>query len=434
MGQHRRWLRLVGWVIAALCVLWTAPAGAAKIAYTGWGSPSELESIEAEIAAFYEKYPEFEVEIENRFVPWEGYHEKLIVQAAAGALPDVMLISGSFFTNVEAYNVFLDLRPYFERDRLRYDYLPSGSVNFLTINRKLSALPAAGFRPGGAMMNFNQEMFDAAGLAYPAWDWTWDELLQNARRLTQDTNGDGQTDRYGVDFAKTTWEGVWEYLLRAYGGSVWKEDASASAINSPSARFAFTFLKDLDDRWRVSGSEFLQGDVGISAAWAGEASRRLDVAPFRAGVLPMPKGPNGRGLGAPSGRVHVYAIAKNTRYPDAAWRFVRFLVTEPEAALARHLNSVAGPGYLPAAEQWVKRFPPEKQNWLEIGLLDQREAPVRPEAPQNALLIPYDDFQRILTGWLQRFYSGQVPVDAALAGIERDANVRLAEVRQRESK
>lgn len=50
----------------------------------------------------------------------------------------------------------------------------------------------------------------------------------------------------------------------------------------------------------------------------------------------------------------------------------------------------------------------------------------------NAVLLSYDDFQRILTGWLQHFYRGEVPIDAALAGVERDVNVRLAEVRQRE--
>lgn len=180
--------------IGALFVLgatWVTPVQAAKITYAGWGSPAEIKSIANEIVAFLKKYPNLGIEIENQFVPWEGYHEKLVVQAAAGALPDIMLISGGFFVNIEAYNVFLDLRPYFKRDGLREDYLPKGTINFLTVNGKMAGLPAGGFRSGAAMVNYNKNLFERAGLEVPSWHWTWNDLLVYARRLTKDVNGSG---------------------------------------------------------------------------------------------------------------------------------------------------------------------------------------------------------------------------------------------------
>ena len=45
---------------------------------------------------------------------------------------------------------------------------------------------------------YNKELFDDAGLPYPEDDWTWDEFLATAQALTQDIDGDGATDQYGL--------------------------------------------------------------------------------------------------------------------------------------------------------------------------------------------------------------------------------------------
>lgn len=422
---------LPGFLILLTCLIcFPLTSTAATISYTGWGSASQIESIDAEIAAFQAKHGSLGIDIDSHFVPWDGYHEKLIVQAAAGALPDVMLISGAFFSNIEIYNVFLDLRPYFERDKLRYDYLPPGTDDFLTINGKLAGMPADGFRPRDAMVNLNLDFLSSAGLDQPSWDWTWEDLLQYAQRLTRDADGDGQNDQFGVDFGKTTWEGVWEYMLYGYGGSLWNDDYSACAINSPAAEYVFTFLRDLDSRWQVHGWTFPEGRVGISIAWANEAARRLDVVPFSAGLAPLPRGSVARSHRPASGEVHVYAISKATPHPEEAWRFVKFLFTEPEAVLARNLNSVAGPAYKPLMDPFARRLPDKQQDWLKISLLQLAETPAaRPLG--DSVLISYDDRQQIITTWLDRFYADQIPVTEALASIENQINVRLKEIRQR---
>ena len=45
---------------------------------------------------------------------------------------------------------------------------------------------------------YNQDLFTAAGVAYPPDSWAWDEFLAMARALTLDTDGDGQVDQYGL--------------------------------------------------------------------------------------------------------------------------------------------------------------------------------------------------------------------------------------------
>ncbi|MEJ7654632.1 MAG: extracellular solute-binding protein [Chloroflexia bacterium] len=45
---------------------------------------------------------------------------------------------------------------------------------------------------------YNKKLFDDAKIAYPAADWTWDQFLDTAKKLTKDVDGDGKTDQYGL--------------------------------------------------------------------------------------------------------------------------------------------------------------------------------------------------------------------------------------------
>ncbi len=173
----------------------------------------------------------------------------------------------------------------------------------------------------------------------------------------------------------------------------------------------------------------MAGQVAMSVAWSGQASRRLQTAAFRAGIAPMPKGPCGYGLAPPTGQVHVYAIARNTRYPDLAWRLVKFLVTEPEAVQARRLDAVASVAYRPLIPLWADKVPKALSEWWRVGMLYINNTPT-PRFTTKAL-PSYDDQQAVLREELTRFYQGQVPVNTALANIERRLNELLLEAQRR---
>ena len=48
------------------------------------------------------------------------------------------------------------------------------------------------------LSTYNVDLFTANDVSLPAAGWTWDEFIAAAEALTQDTDGDGQTDVYGV--------------------------------------------------------------------------------------------------------------------------------------------------------------------------------------------------------------------------------------------
>ncbi len=92
---------------------------------------------------------------------------------------------------------------------------------------------------------YNKDMFDAAGLAYPTANWTWEDLRTTAKQLTKDINGDGKIEQYGFTFDLWDMEPGWSEALWAYGGDIISADHTKTLIGSPEARQAWQLLYDM---------------------------------------------------------------------------------------------------------------------------------------------------------------------------------------------
>ena len=74
------------------------------------------------------------------------------------------------------------------------DYYPQPMEAF-TFDGELMCLPQ---NLSSLVVYYNRDLFDAAGLADPAMNWTWDDFLAAAQALTRDTDGDGAIDQFGA--------------------------------------------------------------------------------------------------------------------------------------------------------------------------------------------------------------------------------------------
>lgn len=89
------------------------------------------------------------------------------------------------------------------------------------------ALPSSGQT---AVIFYNKDLFDNAGLPYPTKDWTWDDMERMAQALTRDFDGDGIIDQYGLQLGQ-----VYLVPFLLYGGQMadpeWKEARLDTPIN-----------------------------------------------------------------------------------------------------------------------------------------------------------------------------------------------------------
>ncbi len=73
-------------------------------------------------------------------------------------------------------------------------------------------------------------MFDAAGVAYPTADWTWDDLRTASKQLTKEVDGKTQ---YGFYFDQWDMEPGWSEALWSYGGDIISADHTQTLVGSP---------------------------------------------------------------------------------------------------------------------------------------------------------------------------------------------------------
>jgi ABC-type glycerol-3-phosphate transport system substrate-binding protein len=82
---------------------------------------------------------------------------------------------------------------------------------------------------------YNKAMFDAAGLAYPTDNWTFEDMRQAAIQLTLDANGRNPTD---LDFAPdTSCSGAGTAVWTIYGGDTPCNRWVPTDASMPTARF-----------------------------------------------------------------------------------------------------------------------------------------------------------------------------------------------------
>ncbi|MCA0322596.1 MAG: sugar ABC transporter substrate-binding protein, partial [Actinobacteria bacterium] len=229
---------------------YAAPAKDVKATLTvsNWGDPVDQGVYEEVVTAFKAKYPN--VTVKNNFTPittWSEYVNKLTSQVAAGDAPDVINMATEGVQLGIDKKLFAELDNYLTRD-------PEGKALSADVDSRL----VDGFRRDGKtylipstwntmLIYYNTKMFEAAGIARPSDDWTWDDFLAIAKKLT---TGDGADKVYGFgmpyfNFGLTPW-------FYSNGTSEMSADLSTVTLADPKMVEAVTWVRDLVTKEGVS--------------------------------------------------------------------------------------------------------------------------------------------------------------------------------------
>jgi multiple sugar transport system substrate-binding protein len=302
------------------------------ISYSIWGDPAELKSQQAIVDAFHAANPKITVKVEVS--DWDPYFDKLQTGLAGGAAPDVFAMDGPLFPDYQSRGVLLDLKSYIDRDGYDLAQLADqGVADFTTADGGQYGLPRD---LNTVVIYYNKTMFDAAGIAYPDDSWDWTKLVEVAKQLTKDENGDGTTDQWGFYTETTDMENYWSSLVWQSGGDLLNADKTATLLGTPEAAAGLQFLQDLIWKQKVmadpalfaeTGDAFEQGKAAMEAngTWLvpTHTAAGADLG-FTFGIAPLPRGPAGRFTSVnPTGAV----VYKGTKAPDAAWEFVKYLAS-----------------------------------------------------------------------------------------------------------
>ena len=150
-------------------------------------------------------YPYITVKLE--FNP-DAYDDKLLTSMAAGNAPDVFMWWN--FPSLVARGGIEDLTPFVEGpEGLDPAIYYKEVLDYNRVGPGLYGLPKD-FTPRA--IYYNTKLFDDAGLQYPTAEWTWDDMLIMAKKLTK---GSGAEAQYGFN------TGTDPYPIQYY---VWSND------------------------------------------------------------------------------------------------------------------------------------------------------------------------------------------------------------------
>ena len=198
-----------------------------KISLSVWGAVYEDELYTAHYLPEFKKlHPDVQVEFVR---PAGDYRTYLETSHAGGTAPDVMRQPAVDAGHYVKSGMDRPLDEYIKTEKFNRDDFYPHHWPHITIGGKTYGVPQDTNQTGAYV---NRRLFQEAGLKVPDANYTWDQLVQDSRRLTK-VNGSG-TQQYGLVVGYGI--GMFYPLVFAQGGKVWK-DAEKKEIQLSSEPF-----------------------------------------------------------------------------------------------------------------------------------------------------------------------------------------------------
>ena len=307
--------------------------GRVKITVSVWDNANSPQ-FQAMADAFMEKNPDIDVELVD--IRSDEYNSKLTVLLAGNESdPDVIMIKDADTQiSMREKGQILDLTSYIARDGVDLS-IYNGAAEQLQMDGKQYTLP---FRQDWYVLFYNKDLFDAAGVAYPADDMTWEEYEKLAEKMTFVKDGtavygthhhtwmalvsnwavqDGQHTLMSEDYAFL--KPYYEQALRMQ-----EEGVMQSYANLKISNMHYTSVFEQQQCAMVPmGTWFIATLV---------QDRKAGIFDFNWGVTRIPH-PAGIEAGSTVGSVTPIAVNAKSDVPDQAWEFVRFATSEAGAEI-----------------------------------------------------------------------------------------------------
>jgi len=304
--------------------------GPVTISFMAWGAPEELAVWQHIVDDFQAANPNIKVNVEVS--DWDSYWTKLKTLLAANTPPDVFAMDAPLYLDYQSRGVLLNLQPYIDKT-------PGLLDGFYPVTLEAYKLPDGYYgMPRDfqtVVLFYNKDMFDAANVAYPTADWTYDDLRTAAKSLTLDQNGDGTIEQWGFSTDLWDMELFWSEAIWSWGGEVINTEHTKTLLGEPNARQAWQFMYDLmftdqslpdtNTSGQYGGDLFQAGIAAMTTIghWAVPGYATVE---FKWDVAPMPISPSGgRSTSVNSAG---FVVAKESKNPDAAWEFIKYCLSQ----------------------------------------------------------------------------------------------------------
>jgi ABC-type glycerol-3-phosphate transport system substrate-binding protein len=367
---------------------------------------STIPALEELIARFEEEHPD--IRIRAQYVPTgDALVQKLITAVQSRTAPDISWIHSHYLEELVKADAIYRIDDFADREDAlteeELDDIYPALIQYASWQGTMYSMPMEATNLG---LVYNRDHFREVGLDPERPPRTWEELDEYARRLT--IVRDGRTVRAGFAMPAVPATGpqgsymMWTwmpFLWQAGGYLVDTEQTEVLFAEDPGVR-ALTFWKDLYEAQslRNFGNDWVvaltsrQASMILDGPWNLPRYPRL-LRDMDWAIAPLPAGP-AKAATVVAGEY--LAIFKQSAHPDAAWRFVKWMI-DPDVQAFWSMTS----GYLPVRKSVIEV--PEFQEFLaenpaQRAFVEQMQV-AQAQRPLDYYAI---EIQNLLAGAIER--------------------------------
>lgn len=327
--------------------------GKVTLTFTNWATGPQEQMYKNLIRDYKKTHPYVDIKMQQ--VPWSGYPDKIKIMIAGNAAPDIIYLSQLWVAEFASRGVLLDLTEKVNSKQFNLKDFHPVLIKAGTYKNKVYWIARD---LDYVVLFYNKDMFDKAKLKYPNENWTWNDLLSAAKKLTKDTNGDGKIDQYGFlsvnDYVSFPF--IWQN-----GGDILLRNEKYGGFTNPRTVEAMQWLADLIVKYKVAPSPsvildqgtspmFINGQVAMCTFGRWLVPTLKQRAKFKWGVSLLPKGKvNRNSFVSGSG----YTIYARTKHSKEAWDFVNWLSS---STILEKITVTLGVGVPPRLSVMKKLF------------------------------------------------------------------------------
>lgn len=298
-----------------------------------------------EIVSKFEKAnPGIKIDVERNNDDSGSYYSKLVSTIIGGSAPDIARVEPPKAAQFMAAGYCANLTSYFPKN-FASQFFP-GTLEPVIKNNKLYGIPQD---VSTLLLFYRTDMFEEAKIPGPP--KTWDELVGDCKKLTRDTNNDGQNDIYGIglfggwgsfEFYPWFWQAGAE-MLKNKNGKI------TPAFNSKEGISALQFWTDLIYKYKVmpeGAATYTEDDVKggfvakniamfTSGPWTISSLKANTSINGKWATATLPKGKNAASV---LGGMHL-VIMQQSKQKAAAAKFLAFFMRDDvQTDWAKSLN------------------------------------------------------------------------------------------------
>lgn len=299
----------------------SAAPGKTVITYWNGFTGGDGDTLKA-IVDEYNKSNTKNIEVQMNIMPWDSLYQKLSTALPVGQGPDIIAFDTARIGTYAKPGALAAIDDLYSSGGIDSSLIPSTLNDNLKFEGKYYGVPQ---NLATLLLYYNKDMFKAAGLDPDSPPKTWDQLADDALKLTRTVNGEQQ---YGFGMATNNTIPMWPIMIWAGGGDIIGQDGR-SVINSKAnvatiTKWATLIKKDKIAPPTMSGAEIdkLFESQKLAMYFCGPwTTATLDKAKVNYGLAEPPAGPAGE---VTLGDAVAMVMTKSSAHKDQVYDFFKY--------------------------------------------------------------------------------------------------------------